>query len=208
MPRPMAGNATEGLSGAVPYLASLALYRRWIRLRLEGLADDEAWHSIACEMPRAGRREMARTVVAGARGQEAVRLPLPVEGGASVLKRGRPEEWRVSLHGRWPAVHLGAIEAAYGATPFYQHVIPLLREEIAGVAAGDSFAGLTRRLHGVIAGVLDVERLLPALHRLQSESPDRLATLAREKSCDAYADISVIDVIFKKGPEAIFTLLG
>ena len=105
-----------------PYLASLAAYRNWMRARLAGASDAEAWRRVADGMSRVERRCLPRTLVAGAHGQDPLTLSVPISGGASVIKRGHPEVWGGSMHGRWPAVHLGALEAAYSATPFFPHL--------------------------------------------------------------------------------------
>lgn len=192
----------------VPYLPSLALYRAWMRLRLEGAGDAEAWDCLYAATPRSSRRRMARGTVAGAHGQPPLTLTVPVQGGGAVLKRGAVPEWRVSLHGRWPAVHLGALAAAYSATPYYAHLAPGLQRLIAGAGEGMSFVGLTASLHSLLTGIVAMETLLPDLREgLSGDAGVHLRRLAEEKSAGLDAETAFIDVIFMKGPEAVFTLL-
>lgn len=190
-----------------PYLASLGLYRAWMAERLSGYDDAAAWERVASAMPRAGRRGMARALVAGAHGQQPLVLSVPVAGGGSVLKRGRPEDWRLSMHGRWPAVHAGALEAAYSATPFFPHLRDELMSALRGAAEGDPFLGLTTRLHHVMMGLLGVEGLLPSLREMSETDPERLRRIAEEKNDGLHTDLTFLDVICRRGREAVFSLL-
>lgn len=88
------------------------------------------------------------------------------------------------MHGRWPAVHLGALEAAYGATPFYAHLRPGLERILRSAEAGSRFATLTERLHCMSLMLLEVEALLPELRRMYACNPERLHRLAEEKAPD------------------------
>ncbi len=144
----------------VPYCASLAYYRG-------GAADIRH-----CNRALIGR---------------GVLLTVPVEGGSRSLKRlehacgGRAEAQadlrspRISLHGDWPRVHLGALEAVYGRAPFFAHYFPA----VSGIIAGppESLFGLN--------AAIDAERLLA-----QSDPA-----------------LSMLDALFRLGPEAIFLLV-
>ncbi|MDE5903095.1 MAG: WbqC family protein [Muribaculaceae bacterium] len=195
-------------SAVVPYFPSLAYYRRWMRLRVaEALDDVQARTRLLADTPRGERRRMARTLIAGAHRQPPLTLSLPVEGGGGMLRKGEAGRWRISMHGRWPAVHLGALEAAYGATPFYAHLRPELERILRDADAGQPFADFTLRLHTLCLGLLDTEGLLSELRRINAVEPGRLRRLAEEKSAGIHTDRAFIDVIFRKGREALFTLL-
>ena len=195
-------------SAVVPYFPSLAYYRRWMRLRVaEALDDVQARTRLLADTPRGERRRLARTLIAGAHRQPPLTLSLPVEGGGGVLRKGEAGRWRISMHGRWPAVHLGALEAAYGATPFYAHLRPELERILRHAEAGQPLADLTARLHHCCLALLDVEEIIPELRRLSVSEPERLRRLAEEKSAGVHTDTAFIDVIFRKGREALFTLL-
>lgn len=146
-------------------------------------------------------RDMARTFVAGARGQERLRLSVAVEGGSSVVKRGRAWQWILSDHGRWPLLHLRAMETAYSSTPYYQHYIGPVWEILENVRAGDHFAEITLRLHNCVLEALKVENLLPKLRN------DREKIEKFDKIEIKDTDLAIFDVIFRKGPDAIFALL-
>ena len=190
-----------------PYLASLGAYRAWMRARLAGASDAEAWRRVADGMSRAGRRCLPRTLVAGAHGQGPLTLSVSISGGASVIKRGHPEEWGISMHGRWTAVHLGALDAAYSATPFYPHLRDAFSALLRQVGEGDSFGSLTTALHRECSLLLDLEGIIPALRSVAGESQGRLRKLAEEKSVGLHTDLAFLDVICRRGREAVFALL-
>lgn len=192
---------------AVPYFPSLGLYRQWMGLRLEGLEDSEAWKRIIASTPHRQRRMMARSQVAGAHGQPPLTLSVPIAGGGSVLKRGDIENWRVSMHGRWQDVHLGALAAAYSHTPFYPFLSHEFEAVIRATYENMPFVDLTSRLHEIILGILDTGNLIKALKRGEELASERLRQLVAEKSEGLHTDLSILDVIFKKGPEGVFALL-
>lgn len=202
--------AGEGMGmpiAAVPYLPSLDCYRRWLSLRLDGMSDVDAWRSLLSAMPHDRRRHLGRTIVAGAGTNPPLTLSVPIEGGASTIKRSSPTEWKLSTHGRWSAVHLGALSAAYGVTPYYAHLESSLTDLIGNVRQGDSFPLLTLALHRMVADMLDVEVLLQPLKEALQRNPTRIHAIAAEKCAGAHAETAFIDVLFKRGPEALFTLL-
>ena len=193
----------------IPYLPSLSLARNWMRARLDGYDDTLSWIK---GLQGAGNRLinpriLTRTLVAGARGQEPLLLSVPIEGGASGVKHGDPAFWRISLHGDWPRIHLGALEAAYSNTAYYPHLINQIRKIVSDVKEGDNFALFTRQLLETIYNFLDIETLIPALRNIIRENPERIRLLSEEKKPGTDADLSILDVIFKRGPETIFTLL-
>lgn len=172
--------------------------------RLGGAGHTEAWReALRGEAPR----ELARTIVDGARGQKPLRLSVAIAGGSGVVKRGHPERWRLSGHGRWRAMHLGALEAAYSSAPFFPHLFPELRDILLSAPDGSSFSILTARLADACLRLIDAETLIPELRKLREADPERFRILAEEKSRGTYAEKAFADVIFRKGAESIFALL-
>lgn len=190
----------------VPYLPSLGYYRTWMRERIAGLSDETAWRSVFDHTPKDKRRGMARTLVAGAHGQHPLLLSLPVVGGGSELKRGHPEDWHISMHGRWAPVHLGALDAAYSSTPFYAHLRDELRSVLMSVAEGDSFTALTTSLHLRMMSFLDIGNIIESLRGCRADL-ERITRLAAEKSAGIHTDLTFLDVICRRGREAVFPLL-
>ncbi|MCM1369203.1 MAG: WbqC family protein [Candidatus Amulumruptor caecigallinarius] len=70
-------------------------------------------------------KDFARTLIGGRAGD--ITLSIPVEGGASVLKRANADP-ALSNHGKWRREHLGAWNAAYARTPFFVHLMPELEQ--------------------------------------------------------------------------------
>lgn len=187
-----------------PYLASAAAASRWMSARLAGANDSEAWQRA---MAGCKPRDFARALVGGAHGQGPVLLSVAIEGGSSVVKRGRPEEWRLSGHGNWRRLHLGAIEAAYGSTPYFIHLYPILKEVYSSVADGQYFSDLSAALNSAAMNFINAESLIPELQRLQQNRQDIFLHPTNKNFSVENYDFAFIDVIFKKGPESIFTLL-
>ncbi len=177
--------------------------RSWLAARLEDLTDSEAWRRVATDKRP---RDLARAIVGGAQGQPPLRLSVAIEGGSSRVKRGHPEEWLLSDHGRWRQMHLGALDAAYGSTPFFRYFIPEIEDAFNSVNAGDSFSQFTSRLfHSTIGKIIDQD-VIDSLRRLRSEQRDFYQKLTEEKKEEEIDDLAFIDVIFRKGPEAIFSI--
>lgn len=190
----------------VPYMASAGWYRGYLQGRLAG-ADEAESRCLADAAAAMKRRDLARTVVAGAHGQPPLQLSVPVEGGASSVKRIPPQQWRISDHGRWRETHLGALNAAYGQTPFYLHLEPSLTDAIKGAYAGTPLADLSEKLHRIVLGILGDDAAIDALRRLRDTRREFAESLHTEFSAGLTYDLSVFDVIFRKGPSAIFGLV-
>lgn len=55
-------------------------------------------------------------------------LSVPVEGGGRLLRNyNHLDNLKLSDHGNWRSVHLGALEANLGRKPFYRHLIPAIQ---------------------------------------------------------------------------------
>lgn len=192
--------------GVGPYMPSLEVCRQWFGLRLEGLTPAEAWRRI--RYPGATLRPMARTLVAGAHGQPPLTLSIPILGGASSIKRGHPGRWRLSAHGRWPDVHFGALETAYSSTPYFIHCAERFKALYDGVNEGDPFAEFTAGTFSILNDFLDLESIIKELRELRvpgkEKELERLKALKNEKCRETNADLSIFDVIFRKGKESIF----
>ncbi len=154
-------------------------------------------------------KALCRTVIAGAHGQPPMTLSVPIAGGASTVKRGEVLQWRLSDHGRWQHLHLGALQAAYGSSPFYAHIMDALSPVISrAVTPGVSrFASLTDDIHRVVLRLLNMDENIEALREMLNVRPDFATALRAEYSRDVMEYLSIFDVIFRKGEDAIFALL-
>ncbi len=195
----------------IPYLASSALYSRWLFHRIAGAGDSEAW-SKAFSESGASPRDAARTCVAGGGKQPPLILSIPIEGGASRVKKGRPEEWNISLHGRWSAVHLGALEAAYSATPYYPHLIGDLKPILSDCREGENLLNFNQQLHERITDFMQIENLLPQI-REEVEFKDGTLKIPElwvktGHSVNNNSEMTFLDSIFRHGRRALFTLFA
>ncbi|MDE5773323.1 MAG: WbqC family protein [Muribaculaceae bacterium] len=200
----------EVKSATVPYMATVSWYRAYLDTRLASAAasDDDAVLA-ANRLCISNGRELSRSVVAGAHGQQPVLLSVPVAGGAHTVKRGGEQRWSLSDHGRWQPMHLGALKAAYGNTPFYSHCIDRIAPIISRPLKGEpgDFARMTRDIHHQVLEILNIEYNLPALRTMIMERKEFAATIHTEYSTDVMEYFSLFDVIFHKGEASIFTLL-
>lgn len=182
-----------------PYAPSLRWYGFWYGCRLRGLSDEEAvaYANRKCEI---NGKEFARTTLHCGEGN--MTLSVAVEGGSSGLRRrGVEKRARVSLHGRWPHVHLGALEAAYGRAPYYQHVMPGIRKILDNVATGDTLETLNKTFHEWLAGFLTSDVESPSL------TSEAIRKRGQEIASGLDPDLSLIDSLMLHGPETSLALL-
>ena len=194
-----------------PYAASIEWYAGWFS-EIRSLNDDRkaviAANRLCYASPeRYTRKGYTRNLTTAYIGGEdlitnPITLSVPVAGGASVLKRfGAENRAAVSLHGRWPHVHLGALEAAYGRSAYYQHIMPGLREILESVSDSYSLAELNTRIHRRLSGFLCTEQglsLSEKEHAVEARGGEIARTLTTSNS--------IIDALMKYGPETSLAL--
>ena len=179
---------------AVPYLPSAEWYARFLRSRFRGAT-----------YPSVARKDCCRTLIRG--NGAPLMLSIPVCGGAAALKRTDFGDLVMSEHGRWRHQHLGAIEAAYGRTPFFIHLFPLICEVMEGE---------TRNLARFNILLSDRLRRFMRLDGIFGSSglPDPadighkeiLERRAREIEAHIDMRLSLLDVAFRLGPEGALPL--
>lgn len=151
--------------------------------------------------PRQGK-ELARTLIAGDR-----LLSVPVEGGASRLKR-LPQglaEIMISDHGAWRREHLGAWNAVYGKTPFFPYLYPLIEEAYANHSHG-SLSEFNDALWKIALDFIQADETLSAVRELADHNPDRLEEIRKELTTKVNLNYSIFDAIFRLGKNVIFLL--
>lgn len=124
-------------------------------------------------------------------------LTVPVAGGAGVLKH-RGADPILSEHGKWRREHLGAWQAAYGRTAYFIHLMPEI-EEIYASAAGMRLEEFNRLLLDTALRWLDFKALAKGESGL-------LELIKREREKDTRADLSIFDLLFRLGREAVFAI--
>lgn len=186
----------------VPFAASLEWYAIWWKARRERLSDSEAV-SAANVATGIGGKDFARCRIS-ANGNEIL-LSMAIEGGASTLKRqSQISKARLSDHGNWRHVHLGALEAAYGRAPYYQHLIPLIK----GVydSSENSLQGFNDALHKALCQFLNITGHHEDLDLITASGSDVSLERAKELLSLASSRLSMIDALMNFGHETLLVL--
>lgn len=192
-------------SRAIPYLASRSWYAAWIKGLLAGQSDFCARTS-ANRVCGAVGKIMSRAALPVPDGSVAV-FSVPICGGASSIKKLEPEQLIVSDHGRWPHIHLGALEAAFGSAPFFRHLHPFLEEALLD-APGAPLSLLTERLHRASIRMLGLPRILDSLSEISDAERRRFRAIAADIG-NVVPDSSrpLLETLVYFGPDTIFSLL-
>lgn len=135
-------------------------------------------------------------------------LRIPVEGGGKQLKHrnANPDRILLSNHGKWRHEHLAAMSAVYGKAPYFGYLFPLI-QEVYENSEGMTLGEFNRRLNGVMDRVLNREGTRGSLLKMQEEHPARLDAICRGVKGKIDYSISIIDAVFRLGPEAVFGLI-
>lgn len=128
--------------------------------------------------------------------EKEVTLSVPVAGGAALLKREHNlNSIYVSNHGDWRRVHNGAFTTAYSRTPFFMHYRYILDE--AWALESPSLGELNRFICNAVEKALHFETIAHSLVSLPIDP----------RFSDAPPlHITMLDPLFRYGPEAIFRL--
>ncbi len=135
---------------------------------------------------------------------EGMSLTVPVIGGSSAAKRLKPESLEISAHGDWTRIHLGAIEAAYGREPYFQHLFP----EIAPIISDypQQLVSLNVVLLEKMMDFIGYCRVMDEISNLRDSNPERCAAISRRLESKIDARHSFLEPLFRLGPDAIFLL--
>lgn len=169
------------------------------------------------------RHSHHRYAIAGPNGVS--RLTVPLVGDTVAL--GIPlAEVRISEHARWRHQHWGALMAAYGKSPYYEHLAPALHA-ILVEGAQTHLLDLNRALHDLVVDFME----LPITTVYEEVEPDSqleandwrkllgtkrgdLLPLDNVPYYQPWADrhgftpgMSILDLLMNEGREGIFTLL-
>lgn len=127
-------------------------------------------------------------------------LSVAVAGGAHTLRKAGAERHAgISLHGNWPHIHLGALEAIYGRAPYYPHLIPAIRGIITNPPG--SLASLNINIHRVFTEFLSpIEFTGVATGCAAAERGEEITRLIDPK-------LSIIDPLMRFGKETLLALL-
>ncbi len=132
---------------------------------------------------------------------------------------------RISEHGNWRHLHWGALQAAYGKSPFYDYFAPELKPVIGG--SQSHLLEFNTQLQQAIISFLDLPITItqgpvsqvPAgavdlRGRIGGKRPDNLPIanvpyhqVWQQRNGGFVPGLSILDLLMNQGREAIFTLL-
>lgn len=147
-----------------------------------------------------------RVTLCGADGCE-LQLTIPVTGGINAVKYGDPHLWRCADDKNWRHRHLGAINAAYGRTPFFQHFFPEIEAVITDTSVS-SVEVLNARLYGAMEEFMQLRQLLPQFEAGNSEMHRKIAAELLETVPAAPHGVSAMHYLFHLGPDAALCALA
>lgn len=179
----------------IPFAASASRYSEWLRALMAEGAE--------VPFPSVGGKEQARVEIA-----QGLMLSVPVMGGGSVLKRHDCRDVMISSHGRWQEVHLGALKAVFGKTPYFLHIYPEV-ENIYKIYGEGSLEELNLALHRLALHWLglDEEETLTALRELPEEKRLLIKRIGEGMKNEIGMNYSIFGALFRLGRESLFALL-
>ncbi len=148
-------------------------------------------------------KECHRCVIEGPNGVQ--RLTVPLE---------KPQQWhstrladvKVSEHGEWWNVHWGAIESAYGRTPFFEYYADALLPAFSGKVS--TLTRLDSLIHRFCLDALGIESNPPTEIEVR-QMPVVVDVPYYQIWSSRYGftpGLSVLDLIFNMGPESPLVL--
>lgn len=173
----------EVTGGRLPYLGSLLWYRLYLRSLLAG-----------GPCPEPERKSMHRCLVRCNKGTRLLTVP--------VLHDNR---LRISEHGNWRQVHMQALMSEYGRSAYYPYLVPRIEAVITGGAT--EVPVINRLLHEIVMDTVAPADTLKRVAAAIRANPCRWSDLHNERSRGEKEELSVIDVLMRRGPEAIFVLV-
>lgn len=148
-------------------------------------------------------RDYTRTLIAS-NSPKGMVLTVPVVGGAAAAKRLAPGQLKISDHGDWTRIHLGAIEAAYAREPYFRHLFPELEDIITNHT--ELLSALCVSLSDRMLGFLDYSSAFPEVQQMRIEHPERYWDIAKRLAAKVTPEHSFLEPLFRLGPDTLFLL--
>ena len=186
----------------LPFAPSLLWYAEWLSHILEG---EEETVAINAANSRAGGdgRIFARCLIDSNISAEGTLLGIPVEGGARKLRNLRPgSRILISGHCDWPHIHLGALEATYGKAPYFQSLMPMLREVYD--SPSESLFNFNYAIHRALTTFMFEE--MTAADLREGLSSPRVIERGKEIAAMLHPQFSLIDSLMRNGRETLMAL--
>lgn len=190
----------------VPYAASFSWYAAWFKALALGMTPDRA-EAYANHTDNVKGKGFTRCHINGVAGETL--LSIPVEGGAARLKKESAiPALKISEHGNWRHVHQGALNAAYGRSPYFQHLMPCLAEVYhCGELSLSRFNSL---LHEALIRFLfgNPDHISASLRAISGSHTLSVSCRSKELAVMIQSGISIIDPLMRFGRETLLPLLN
>ena len=126
-------------------------------------------------------------------------LVIPVEAASSHVAI---RDIRISEHGNWRHHHWNALRTAYGKSPFFEYYA----DEFAPFYQSrtyDYLVDFNAALHRLVCELIDIQQTVSPTQRRSAEETYYQVFVQR---LGFLRDLSIADLLFNMGPEAIFYL--
>ena len=192
----------------LPEFAPLFPSGEWWRLRLRAMIEGSSLEDSILEANRLcglKSRLWMRFVVHDKLGND-VTLSLPVVNGASALKNYPPASWTVCPDAPKCRKIDATMATLYSGSPFFNNIYAILRLKD---SAGSKAENICRQAEQSISSVLGLDNpsLIISIRSLIDDK-NRMKTLRESPGfSDIDLNLSILDSLFKLGPQTIFPLL-
>lgn len=166
-----------------------------------------------CQRYDKRQKSTHRCTIADTHGQLMLTVPIVKPENSYVTTW---QDIKVSSHGAWWNVHLTALASAYGRTPFFEFYIDrFLSFFVKRTDNNESLVELNRNIDKTIRDILGIESTVKyAINEddnlLRMEDLDSIETVEyyqiRSNEYGFIPHLSILDLIFNKGPEAPLVL--
>lgn len=194
-----------------PFLPSAKWYAEWLRAMMSGLECKDAF-ALANKLTSSEGKALARCLIAG-RDSSPAFMGMAIEGGASVLKNRsrRCDAVKLSDHGNWRHTHIGTLEATYGRTPYFSHLMPAIRDCYL-TQQSDRLEDFNLSLHNVIVEFLGINRFLEtyaygAGHAQGLQFYATAIERGEEVAASINPELSIVDAAMRAGQETLLALI-
>lgn len=196
---------------SIPFFPSFSWYAALLEVKPETQEDERKRIIRANSILKMSNRDMARTLISGNSGP--MMLTVPVEGGSGMLKKGiSPYSLSLSNHGNWRDNHLRALEASYGKTPFFIHLMPGIEKvyEESFATLGQLSDAIHRTLIAFISDEGDsiLSESLSQFLKAKPEIYEKIRKRGPEIREGINSKLSIIDALMRYGRETLCALIN
>lgn len=164
------------------------------------------WYAALCgDGEPAAPRHLNRTLIRPAgKNTASMQLTVPLTHSRA-YRHADAMSAEISEHGNWRHTHTEALRASYGRTPFWDHYSPRLLDIYSRPLT--SLRSLNEAIHEFVCRSLGIPHSLEQLKHEAAGKPGLMAAVRAEAIADSDMELSILDAMFRLGPDTIFLLL-